>query len=52
MSVAEGTAGTATTARTMTASNLKNILNAATFVNSYAPVEEADFDFGELTTRS
>ena len=52
MSVAEGTAGTATTARTMTASNLKDILNAATFVNSYAPVEEADFDFGELTTQS
>ena len=50
MSVNEGTAGTVTTARTMNAVNLKGILQGSTYIYSYTPCVEADFDFGELAS--
>ena len=50
MSINEGTAGTVTTARTMNAVNLKGILQGSTYIYSYTPCVEADFDFGELAS--
>lgn len=50
MSVAEGIAGTSTVSKVMTAANLKGMLQGSTYIYSYAPCVEADFDFGELTS--
>lgn len=50
MSTAEGIAGSSTESKVMTAANLKGILEGSTYIHSYAPCVEADFDFGELTT--
>jgi hypothetical protein len=49
MSIAEGLAGTSAANRSMTAAYLKGILQGSTYIYSYAPCVEADFDFGELT---
>jgi len=49
MTVAEGIEGASTVSKVMTAANLKGMLQGSTYVYSYAPCVEADFDFGELT---
>jgi hypothetical protein len=52
MTINEGVQGSSTISRVMTAANLKGILQGSTYIYSYAPCVEADFDFGELTANS